>query len=147
MKKNLLLLPVLLATTFLTAFARPEPGNEKQAEQNFTKQFAGAENVSWSKAIEGHLKVTFTWGGHRTEAYFNQQAEFVGAIRGIFYDQLPLTVIRGIEKAFPKPLVLEVREISTVEGTSYALVIEKKKGKYKVLVGSDGTTSLPEKLR
>lgn len=147
MKKNLLLLPVLLVTTLMSFAAGGPGGNDPKTEKNFRKQFVGAADVSWSKVEEGYTKVSFTWAGHRTEAYFNSQAEFVGAIRGMFFDQLPLSIIRAVDKKFNQPVVLEVREITNVDGTTYSLLLEKKSGRYKVRMNAYGMIEEEEKLK
>ncbi len=55
--------------------------------------FAGASHVKWSEIKEGFLKVSFVWGGHRAVAFFDTDAQLIGTIRGLFFNQLPLSVI------------------------------------------------------
>ena len=146
MKKFLLLLPLLLVITCLTAFARLNTPVDPRAEQAFKKEFAGAANVIWSKAGE-FLRVSFTWADHQTVAYFNADAELVGCIRGLFFNQLPLTVIRSVEKQFKNSIVLEIREITNDEGVNYTLVAEYKDKKYKIRLNSLGDLLAKEKLK
>lgn len=138
MKKNFLLLAFFVAATTMTAFAAPATSTEPTAEQVFEKQFSGAENVEWSTVADNYKKVVFTWGGHRTEAYFNSNGEFVGAIRGLFYAQLPLSLIRSLDTQFKNHTVMEVREITNEEGTNYTITLEKKDRQYKVRVSPSG---------
>ena len=125
-----------MTVTILSASATP--GNENDAVLTFQKQFVGADNVKWTKSEDGFQRVAFTWNSRRMEAYFDRDGEFAGAVRGLFYDQMPLIVIRSIERNFKKPLVLEVREITNTEGTFYSLLMEIKGKKYRVKVDIGG---------
>jgi hypothetical protein len=146
MKKNFLLLPLLLAVTGLTAFARLNDKVDPRAEQAFKNEFAGAANVVWAK--EGNfLKVSFTWADHQAVAYFNSDAEFAGCIRGLFFNQLPLTVIRSVERNFKNAILLEIMEITNDEGVNYRLIIENKNRKYKIRLNSPGDILENQKIK
>src|SRR5258705_8452905 len=147
MKKIFVSLSLLLAIATSTAFANviiidPNPG----MEEVFKKEFAGAENVSWSQQ-ENYQKATFILAGHRVIAYFNEDNEFAGCIRDILYDQLALIVTKAIDKKFPGAEMLDVREITNSDGTSYLLRTDWNNKKYKVKITSDGNISEIEKLK
>ena len=135
MKKILVVLPMMLALTF-AAFA----GNDSEAvaKVNFNRQFSGAEFVSWTMEHEFH-KVSFVWAGHRTEAYFNKDGKFIGAVRGLFYQQLPLSVIRKVDEKYENRVILEVREITNELGTSYSVLMNWKNKRYRVRLHADGS--------
>lgn len=147
MKKNLLLLPLVLAVTVLTAAAADPGKKDVLAERAFQKQFSGAQNISWTKTNDGLHQVSFVWGGLRTVAFFNGDAEMVGSIRNVFFSHLPLTVLRSVETNFANPVVVEVTEITNQEGTSYNILLEEKNKKYKVRVNSYGDVLQKDKLR
>jgi hypothetical protein len=136
MKKFFLALSLLTTVTLMAARPTTELENPKAVEV-FQRQFAGAQNVMWSTVNE-FSKVSFTWAGHRTEAYFNRNAELVAAIRSIFYSQLPLAVVRAAELQFREKMVLEVRELTNEEGTTYSFLLEKKGKRYKAILSSTG---------
>ena len=138
MKKSFLLLPIILALISLTSFGRTALPVNPLAEETFNKYFAGAANVKWSEEEEGYLKVTFTWAEHRTVAYFKLNGELAGSIRNIFYNQLPLAVMRSLQQSFNNPVVLEIREIANDEGIYYGLTVEDGKKKFKIRVNSLG---------
>ena len=129
---------MFMAVTIFAASAAITKHSEPTAEQFFEQQFTGAQDVKWSNVEGGFKKVVFTWGGHRTEAYFNKNAEFVGAIRTIFYAQLPLSLIRTLDQQFKNQVVMDVREITNEEGTAYTLIYEKKNKQFKVRVTASG---------
>ncbi len=147
MKKNLFLLAMLMSATILTASASPAAGADPRTEKNFQQQFAGAQNVHWEKVGEGFSKVSFTWGGHRTEAYYDQSGQLAGSIRGLFFEQLPLSVVRAVGSSFRDAVVIEVREITNDEGTNYRLVLEKNNKKFKVRLNSYGALIEKERIR
>ena len=147
MKKSLLLLPLLVATTIMTASAADPGKKELQTERAFQKQFSGAQNVVWSKADDGLQQVAFVWGGLRTIAFFSPDAELVGSIRNVFFSHVPLAVIRSVENNFSSPVVVEVVEITNQEGTSYSLLLEEKNKKYRVRINSYGDVVLKEKVK
>jgi len=145
MKKIFVSISLLLTVAASTAFAhkdtRPDPG----VKEVFNLEFAGAENVSWSQQGD-YQKATFVLGGHRVIAYFNEDNELAGCIRDIFFDQLPLTVMKAVDKKFPSADLQEVREITNSDGTSYLLSAEVNNKKYKVKISSAGNITDIEKL-
>jgi hypothetical protein len=146
MSTKFLALPIVIMATVFSSFASTTVSKEPDAKKEFSKQFAGAANVNWSVIKTDLLRVSFTWAGHRAEAYYNRNAELIGAIRGLFYEQLPLSVTRTVDTKFKNPVVLEAREISNEEGTSYVLVLERKEKKIKVRLNGQGTIIDEQKL-
>ncbi len=146
MKKIFLLLPLLLVFAGLTAFSRLNNRVDPRAEQLFKNEFAGAANVVWSKT-GNFLKASFTWVDHQAIAYFNADAELVGCIRGLFFNQLPLTVIRSVERNFKGAIVLESVEITNDEGVSYKLILEYKDKKHEIRMNGFGEMLSNKKLK
>jgi hypothetical protein len=137
MKNLIASLALVFATGLTPAFANginDGPG----AEEVFAKQFAGAENVKWTKLNDGYLKATFTLSGIRAEAFFDGNAEFIGAVRNLLYSQLPLAVMQTISNKFETAAIIEVKEITNHEGTGYRVVLEQKNKKYKLKLNSHG---------
>lgn len=146
MKKIFVSLSFILTATASSTFANIVPDPAPGVEEVFKKEFAGAENVIWSQQ-ENYQKATFILGGHRVIAYFNEDNEFAGCIRNILYDQLPLIVIKTVDKKFPGADLLEISEITNSEGTSYLLRIDVNNKELKVKISSDGNITESEKLK
>ena len=144
MKKFFVSLSILLTTA--TAFANTVTLPNREVEEVFKKEFAGAKNVVWSQQ-ENYQKATFLLGSYRVIAYFNEENEFAGCIRNILYDQLPLIVTKTVDKKFPGADLLEISEITNSEGTSYLLRLEARNKQFKVKINSDGNIEETEKLR
>ena len=145
--KKFFLAAVVLTVCFVSAFANSSDRPDPKAEQVFKRQFAGAKNITWSQEENGVLKVNFVWSGHGTVVYFNEKAEIVASIRNMFFDQLPMTIIRSVDSKFKSPVVIEVREISTEEGTKYSLVLEEGVKKFKVNFNSMGEVLAKKRLK
>ncbi|NOT52536.1 MAG: hypothetical protein HOP10_14800 [Chitinophagaceae bacterium] len=137
MKKIFLSLSLIM-TVATASFANDARDPDPEVKEVFKKEFPGAQSVVWSEQ-DGFYKATFILANHRTIAYFDRYYELVGCVRDIFYDQLPITVMKAIDKKFPTASFSEVREITNDDGTSYLLKIEEGSKKYKVKVTSEGS--------
>lgn len=145
MKNKILLLVCFFSLAVFTSKAGNIPAENPVAVQAFKKQFAAAENAVWSTVDNEYSKVAFIWGGHRAEAFYNNNGELVGSVRGIFYTQLPLSVMRSIDKKFATAAIIEISEVNNADGTSYSLEVEYKNKRYKIRF--DGVGSLLEKTK
>ncbi|PZR27194.1 MAG: hypothetical protein DI535_11100 [Citrobacter freundii] len=144
--KKFFLAAIILTAGVVSAFANPVEKDPK-AEETFSRQFSGAQNITWSRTEDGVLKVSFVWGGHSSVAYFNEKSELVASARNMFFDQLPMAVVRSVESKFKSPVVTEVRELYTDEGTSYNLVLEEGTKKFKVKLNSMGDILTKDRLK
>lgn len=145
MKKVIVPILVIMMTAGLSSFANLNTQPDKQVLDQFKKEFATAENVSWDKQDEFD-KATFVLAGRRVIAYYNSNAQLEGCIRDIFFDQLPLAVMTAVDKRFPQAEIMDVREITNSEGTNYRITVESKKRKFRVKVSANGGINDIEKL-
>ena len=111
----------------------------------FAQQFAGAENVKWTKLTDGYQKASFTLSGIRVEAYFNQDGELQGTLRNLFYNQLPLAVMQTVSHKFSGAVIVEIKEITNNDGTTYRVVLEQRNNKYNLRMNSSGEITEKEK--
>lgn len=145
MKKVFVSFSAILIAMLSFAEPVPDPDPTVAVLNEFKKEFAAAENVSWDKQDE-YDKATFTLAGRRVVAYFNSNGNLEGSVRDLFFDQLPLAVMTAVDKRYGSSGILDIREISNPEGTSYRLTIETKRNKHRIRVTPDGNISLLEKL-
>ena len=146
MKKFFLLFSLSAAIVLATA-ANPLPNADPRAERAFNKMFAGASHINWEKTKEGINKVSFVWGDRRAIAFFDEKAELIGTIRGLFFKELPLSVAKGVSDNLENPVILEVNEIYNTEGISYTLMIEEKSKKYSIRLNSLGYILEKERVK
>jgi hypothetical protein len=137
MKKTIVSLSLMLTVGLSAAFATDEPAINQKVKESFQKEFAGVQLLGWTDLGE-YMKATFILGGHRAEAYFRTNGELAASVRNLFYDQLPLAVMKSVDKKYSEAEVLDVREISNEEGTHYKLTVELNKRKYKLSVNTAG---------
>lgn len=135
--KQFFLALTLSFVTVLSVAARPV-SEDPAVEKTFRQLFTGASNVTWSKESRDLVKASFLWGQHHTVAYFDKKGNLLGSIRGLFFTQLPLSVIRSVNTQYADHMILEVREISNEEGVSYSLISEHKGKRYKLRYDSLG---------
>jgi hypothetical protein len=145
--KNLIL-SIAIVLSVAPAFALGTD-TDPRAEKKFSQQFVGAQNVKWTRLDEGYLRVTFVLNGIGAESFFDKDAELLGTVRNLFYSQLPLTVAQTLNNRFGEVTVIEVKEVTNGDGTSYKVVFEQKNRKYSVRLNSLGevTDLVKEKIR
>lgn len=149
MKNLFVTLAVVAATSLAPVFAAGSHPGDPRSEAIFAKQFSGAENVKWTELDDNFRKVSFTLGGIRAEAFYSNEGELLGTVRNLFFSQLPLAVIQAVNTKFQEPVIIEVKEITNAEGTSYRVILEQKDKKYNLKLNSLGeiTDQQKEKVK
>jgi len=135
----------LLLTAGLSAVFAAGPNPDQEVLDLFKKEFSAAQHVTWNKQ-DNYDKATFKLGGSWVIAYFNPAGQLEGCARDIFFDQLPLAVMSAVDKRFAEATIINVREITNIDGTSYRLTLEKNNKKYKVKVDTSGNISEVDRL-
>jgi hypothetical protein len=146
MKKYIVSLSVMLGIITTASFANNDPASEEKAKETFKKEFAGAESVIWKEAGE-YYRVSFVLLGNPVEAYFNAAGELEGSIRLLSFNELPLTLIKEVNKRFTNADVLDVYEVNNGEGTAYRLTLKSEGKKYRIRMSTDGGITEKEKLK
>lgn len=136
---------LLTAGTSVT-FANSYTDPDQRTLEEFKKEFASAQCVTWEKQDEFD-KATFMLIGHRVIAFFNKAGKLEGSVRDIFFDQVPLNVMTAVDKRFANAEIINVKEISNADGTNYLVTLEKKNKKYRIKVNSTSGIVETEKLK
>lgn len=137
MKKFFLFLSFAMVIGMTQAFAANDPDVNSKVKQSFKKEFPSAAFVTWDKQ-QDYFKASFVLNDYRTEAWFSNEGELLGTIRNLLYNELPLAVMRGIETKFPSADILEIREITNSEGTTYKMTATIKKKKFGLSATPNG---------
>jgi hypothetical protein len=139
MKRIILSFTLMMTLGVTIALAAPgskiNPGPD--VVEMFKKEFAGAEFVKWTVQGE-YQKASFVLGGHRAEAYYTITGEYLGSIRDLFYDQLPLAVMKSVDNKYPEADISELTEVATTDGVTYKMLVELKSKKVRLTVDSSG---------
>ena len=144
MKNLIVSLAVLVTAGFTPALAHTSD-NDPRAEKIFAKQFTGAQNVKWTRLDDGYLRVTFVLNGIGAETFFDADAEVVGTVRSLFYNQLPLSVVQTVNNRFGEASIIEIKEVTNSDGTGYRITLEQNNKKYRIRVNSIGEITELEK--
>jgi len=137
MKRIIVSLSLMLAVGLTTVLANYRTSVNDLVKESFKKEFPGVESVKWSDQGD-YQKATFVFTGHRSVAYFNTDGELEGSARDLFFDQLPLAVMRSFDKRFAGADFFNVLEVTNIEGTSYHLTLELKNKRYRVKADAGG---------
>jgi hypothetical protein len=137
MKNLIVAMAVALTAGSVPAIA----GENPKAEKEFAEKFAGAQNVKWTELHDGYFKVSFTLNGVRAESYFDENAELIGTVRNLFYSQLPLPVMQSLSTHFANAVVVEIVEVTNLEGTSYKVILEKADKRFNLKLDSQGNVT------
>ena len=146
MKKSFLLLLGLLVAGMITTFSQNDMILNPRVEETFKKEFPEAQFVRWTEGTD-YSRVDFVLMDYRLGALFSNDGQLLETHRDLIYNQLPLTVMKGLEKDFPEADFSQIEEISNSDGTKYKLQVETKKRYYTVLATADGTISIVERSK
>jgi len=146
MKNFIVSIATVLATGLTPVFANGT-NDDPRAAKIFAKEFAGAQNIKWTRLEDGYMRVTFLLNGVAAETYFDADAELLGTIRNLFYNQLPLSVMQTVNNRFADAVIIDVKEITNPEGTTYKVTLEQKGRRYNVKLDSLGQVTGKQKLK
>ena len=146
MKILFLPLSLLLAAGGTTIFAQSESVVNSRVMESVKKEFPGAQLVKWT-GTQNYRVADFVLTDYRLQAFFSKQGELLETHRDLNYNQLPLVVMKELEKNFPNAGFSEIEEVNDNVGTRYIVRVETEKRKYKVIATADGTVSITERSK
>jgi len=112
----------------------------------FQKEFSFAKNVKWE--VKGNLtQVNFLINDQGVMAWYNSDAELVTTARNILYNQLPISVIRTLEKEYAGADLFGITEINRNNETYYQIRADEKNKKYLLKASSSGNIIVLKKIK
>jgi hypothetical protein len=134
MKKTFVTLFTLLTIGITVSLADPITNVDPKILSAFQKEFSFAKNARWEE--EGNLtRVIFSLNDQGIVAWYNSDAELVTTARNILYNQLPISVMRSLDKAYEGADVFGIVEISRNDETYYQMRVDKKGKKFLLKAG------------
>src|SRR5688572_24838396 len=110
MKKTFLTLFAFLIFALSAVMASERVDVDPKILSVFQKEFSFAKNAKWE--IKGHLtRVIFLLNDQVVMAWYNSDAELVTTARNILYNQLPISVIRVLEKEYASADFFGITEV------------------------------------
>jgi hypothetical protein len=85
--------------------------------------------------------------GQGITAWYNSDAELVTTARNILYKQLPISVMRSLDKKYEGADILGIVEISRNNETYYQIRADKKSKKLLLKASPSGNITVLKKIR
>jgi len=146
MKKIVVTLLALLTIGITVTLAGPATNVDPKILSAFRKEFSFAKNVKWEE--EGNLaRVIFLLNDQGITAWYNSDAELVTTARNILYNQLPISVMRSLDKEYSGADILGITEISRNEETYYQIRADKRGKKLLLKANPSGNIIVLKKIK
>ena len=146
MKKTFVTLLALLTIGITVSIADPRNDIDPKILSAFQKEFSFAKNVRWQE--EGNLaRVIFLLNDQGVTAWYNSDAELVTTARNILYNQLPISVIRSLDKEYADAEIFGITEINRNDETWYQIQVNKKDKKYLLKARPSGNIIMLKKIK
>ena len=98
--------------------------------------------------MNGELtRVNFIFNEQGVVAWYNSDAELVTTARNLFYIQLPISVIRSLEKDFADAAFCGIVEITRDNETYYQIRADKKNKKFILKASPSGNITVLKKIK
>ncbi|HJS55246.1 MAG TPA: hypothetical protein VJ765_11910 [Chitinophagaceae bacterium] len=112
----------------------------------FQKEFSFAKNVKWE--VKGELaQVNFLLYDQGIVAWYNSNAELITTARNILYMQLPISVIKSLERDYPDAGLYGIAEFTHRNETFYHIQAEKKNKKYLLKASPSGSVTVIKRIK
>lgn len=146
MKKTFVTLFALLVIGITVTFAGSGTPVDPKIVSAFQKEFSFAKNVNWQE--EGTLsRVSFVINDQGIIAWYNSSAELVTTARNILYNQLPISVMRALDKEYEGADFFGITEINRNDETYYQLKVEKRGKKFLLKANPSGTIVVLKRIK
>ena len=146
MKKIFVALFAFLTIGIASSFANEEPNVDPRILSAFQKEFSFAKDVKWE--MKGDLaQVNFSLNDHGFVAWYNSNAELISTARNILYMQLPLSIIRSLEKNYSDADFSGIIEVTRNNETFYQLQAVKKNKKLLLKASQDGNIIVIKRIK
>jgi hypothetical protein len=112
----------------------------------FQKEFSFAKNAKWE--VKGKLtQVNFLLNDQGVTAWYNSDAELVTTARNILYNQLPISIIRALEKEYAGADFSGLTEVNRNNETYYQIRADGKSKKYLLKASPSGNIIVLKKIK
>ena len=146
MKKTFSALLAFLIVGISAVMANERPDVDPKILSAFQKEFSFAKNAKWE--VRGSLsQVNFLLNDQGVTAWYNSDAELVTTARNILYNQLPISVIRALEKEYAGADFVGITEVSRNNETYYQIRANEKSKKFLLKASPSGNISVLKKIR
>ena len=146
MKKTFSLLFAFLIIGITAVMANERADVDPKILSAFQKEFSFAKNAKWE--VKGNLtQVNFLLNDQGVSAWYNSDAELVTTARNILYNQLPISVIRALEKEYAGADFFGITEVNRNNETYYQIRADEKSKKYLLKANPSGNIIVLKKIK
>jgi len=146
MKKTFSLLFAFLIIGIIAVMANERADVDPKILSAFQKEFSFAKNAKWE--VKGNLtQVNFLLNDQGVSAWYNSDAELVTTARNILYNQLPISVIRALEKEYTGADYFGITEVNRNNETYYQIRADEKSKKYLLKANPLGNIIVLKKIK
>jgi hypothetical protein len=146
MKKTILSLLAFLMFGITAVMASERADIDPKILSAFQKEFSFAKNAKWE--VKGNLtQVNFLLNDQVVMAWYNSDADLVTTARNILYNQLPISVIRALEKEYSGADFFGITEVSRNNETWYQIRADEKNKKYLLKASPSGNIIVLKKIK
>jgi len=146
MKKTFSLLFAFLIIGITAVMANERADVDPKILSAFQKEFSFAKNAKWE--VKGNLtQVNFLLNDQGVSAWYNSDAELVTTARNILYNQLPISVIRALEKEYAGADFFGITEVNRNNETYYQIRADEKHKKFLLRASPSGNIIVLKKIK
>jgi len=147
MKK--ILVTAAIAVFALSSISTSASGNsaiDPKIISAFEKEFSFAKNVKW-EVKRDLVQVSFLVNDQAVTAWYNSDATLVTIARNILYAQLPISVIKALNKNYTDAGLFGIMEIIHNNEVHYQLTAETKKKTLLLKVTPTGNITIKKRIK
>ena len=146
MKKTFSALFAFLIISSIAVMAGERADVDPKILSAFQKEFSFAKDAKWE--VKGNLtQVNFLLNDQGVIAWYNSDAELVTTARNILYNQLPISVIRTLEKEYAGADLSGITEVNRNNETYYQIRADEKSKKYLLKASPSGNITVLKKIK
>ncbi|HET9744960.1 MAG TPA: hypothetical protein VFP97_04545 [Chitinophagaceae bacterium] len=144
MKK--ILVTIAIVSLGLTTFATAHSTIDPKIIAAFEKEFSFAKNVKWE--IKQELaQVNFLLNEQAVTAWYNSDAVLVALARNLLYGQLPISVIKVLDKNYADAALFGIMEVMHNNEVHYQLTAETKRKTLLLKVTPAGNITIKKRIK
>jgi len=146
MKKTLVTLYAFFTIGITISMAAERTDVDPKILSAFQKEFSFAKNAKWE--VKGNLtQVNFLVNDQGVVAWYNSDAELVTTARNILYLQLPISVIKSLEKEYVDATFCGITEVTRNNETYYQIRADKKERSFLLKASPSGNIMVLKKIK
>lgn len=124
MKRLFFTLTVFCSLVSFTSFAKGDEKVSPTVLEAFQTSFDNATEVEWSIS-DSYYKANFNMNGRYVSAFYDTDGKMIALTRNISSFELPLMLQASLKKVSEDSWISDLFEMSTDEGTTYYVTLEK----------------------